>query len=656
MRKTVALAVVGALALPPPTAGAGGDEHRYLEAGSQYQYAVRTGPLPQIEIGALAARLVELANHPAVAAVASAPGAGTDARGAETVLDPATTPEPPTGSDPPAVADGLDGAAAAPPLPSSSSSSSSSPDSPPPAADTPVTWLGPAPAPFGAPASQRKGPDCATIVGDPAKDRIAALVVRKSFQVGGERARVKVLRLRARFQDGLVASINDVEVVRRNLEPAAAPGTSAARAHGPEWESFYISAAPGLLRDGENLLTVEVRPARTRLAPLLDLELVGREQAHLVRGPIVQRVGRDRATILFETDLPTTGEVRYGDSGSEYPLSVNDAGGEPTTRHALELTALPVDAEIHYQAAVSDGAAAAEPTERSGDFSFHTAPREGDVVRFVVYGDVRSGHDVHAQIVKSVLTEAPDLVITTGDMVLRGSDEADWQRYFAVSAPLLARVPVYPVIGNHDMGAAGNARRRLEDVFALPDVPQGLPVGAAWYAFDFAGLHLVSLDSNRYDDDRQLAWLEADLAQAEARGVRAIFASAHQGPYSRGPHGGDALAAQRYVPVLQRHHASVFFSGHDHLYQRGLVGRLHYVVAGGGGAPLYQPRCGGKGQKRCPSGDGAKVVVSAHHYLLIEVYRDYLNLCPRTIDGTPLEECQHIPIPAHPAVGAAVSR
>jgi 3',5'-cyclic AMP phosphodiesterase CpdA len=151
----------------------------------------------------------------------------------------------------------------------------------------------------------------------------------------------------------------------------------------------------------------------------------------------------------------------------------------------------------------------------------------------------------------------------------------------------------------------------------------------------------VSLDSNRYDDDRQLAWVESDLAAARARGARALFAAAHHGPFSRGPHGGEPIAAQRYVPALERAGVAVFFSGHDHLYERGQAGRLAYVVSGGGGAPLYQPRCGVSGKRSCRGEDGkwGKTLVVAYHYVLVEVFRDLVRLCPRRPDGTPIEEC-----------------
>jgi len=54
-----------------------------------------------------------------------------------------------------------------------------------------------------------------------------------------------------------------------------------------------------------------------------------------------------------------------------------------------------------------------------------------------------------------MLREGLDVVAVTGDMVLHGADDADWQRFFAVTRELLATVPYYPAVGNHDVGWGG---------------------------------------------------------------------------------------------------------------------------------------------------------------------------------------------------------
>jgi 3',5'-cyclic AMP phosphodiesterase CpdA len=493
-----------------------------------------------------------------------------------------------------------------------------------------ASWRGPAPAPFGPPLA----PGVATPLGDPRRERVAALVVHRPFHVGGELSSLKLLRLRARYRDGLVAYVNGQEVVRRNLEPAPMPDAPAVRAHGPEWETFYVPVRPGLLMPGDNLLTVEARPILLRLMPWLDVELVGTEEAHVVRGPVVQRVGPNRATILFETDLNATSQLRYRvvAKGQEQTGVLE---GELARRHEHTLVDLPAHGQVTYTVS-SDSESLAEHT-------FHLAPPPGDIVRFVVYGDVRSGHETHRDLVSAIVAEAPDFVLGTGDLVVRGSDEADWQRYFSVASDLMAVVPVYSALGNHDVGESGEGRR-FEDIFALWPGPTDRPPGAVWYSFDVADVHVAVLDSNRYGEQQQLLWLERDLSEARRRGVRAIFAVAHHGPYSLGPHGGEPLGRALYAPVLTRYGVAVLFSGHDHLYQRGEMNGLSYVVTGGGGAALYPPRCGGRGLRGCRERDGALAVQSEHHYVAVEVFPELVTLCPRRADHTLLEPCSTIPL------------
>src|SRR5690606_3948412 len=132
------------------------------------------------------------------------------------------------------------------------------------------------------------------------------------------------------------------------------------------------------------------------------------------------------------------------------------------------------------------------------------------------------------------------------------------------------------------------------------------------------------------------------------RGARAIFATAHDGPYSRGPHGGNAHAAEHYVPVLARYGVSLLFTGHDHLYQRGAMNGLPYMVSGGGGAPLYRIRCGVPGKRRCATRDGMAHVASEYHYIAVTVYPGHVEACPRRPDNTPLEPCISYPLRANP--------
>src|SRR5438876_407545 len=96
------------------------------------------------------------------------------------------------------------------------------------------------------------------------------------------------------FEVGLRVRVGDAPAA------GAADDAKAQRSRGPKWESFYVPVREGMLRSGENVLALEVRPTYARLAPIVDLSLEASEEGHVVRGPIVQRVGETRATIVFE--------------------------------------------------------------------------------------------------------------------------------------------------------------------------------------------------------------------------------------------------------------------------------------------------------------------------------------------------------------------
>lgn len=450
--------------------------------------------------------------------------------------------------------------------------------------------------------------------------RIAALFAVTRFALGLDHTTLRVIEIRLRYRDGCAVWLNGVEVARRSLDTGTMTLASVPR--GPEWETFYVPVAPGLLRLGENVLAIEVHPSGRNTAPELTVDVIGRRELGILRGPLISDIGATTATISVETDSKIAATLEWGIGGTLGRRVASPAG----RLHRFKLTGLPAKAKISYRVSAD---AAQSPT-----FAFHTLPAAGDVVRIGVYGDVRGGHDVHRKVVEAMLAEGLDAVAVTGDMVIRGSDEGDWQRFFAITRELLAQVRYLPAIGNHDLGwSSGDP-----DVFALPAGPAGRPDHAYWYSLDIADVHLVFLDSNAYDMPAQEKWLDADLAAARARNARAILALVHDGPFSRGIHRGNKLARERYVPILARHHVELLVAGHDHLYQRGESGGVRYIVSGGGGAPLYNVTCGVRHKPRCPD-DGMQKVLTEHHYIVVTIDKQTLEVCPRRQDGTLLEKC-----------------
>ena len=255
-------------------------------------------------------------------------------------------------------------------------------------------------------------------------------------------AALKTLTLRIRYTHGFAAYVNGVEIARRRLDAGAPPDAVASDVHGPEYESFTVAARE--LRRGDNLLAVEVHPRTAGRDTTVELSLRGDDGARLVRGPYLAGLREREVTVVFDTDLPTAAEVSWGATRATAPPRA--------TRSARTTSSASTGSSPARSTTI---ASALDGSGDLGDVAFHTPPDAGRPLRFAVYGDVRSGHDVHAALNQALADEQPDLAILTGDLVDRGSDEGDWERFFEIAGPLLRTLAIFPAIGNHEYASRG---------------------------------------------------------------------------------------------------------------------------------------------------------------------------------------------------------
>jgi arginine decarboxylase-like protein len=85
------------------------------------------------------------------------------------------------------------------------------------------------------------------------------------------------------------------------------------------------------------------------------------------------------------------------------------------------------------------------------------------------------------------------------------------------------------------------------------------------------------------------------------------------------------------VPVLEKYKVTAIFSGHDHTFQHHEQNGVHYIVTGGGGAPLNkvdQPHA------------FTKKALSTEHFVTIDVKGNTAMLRAIGLDGTTLHEFQ----------------
>jgi hypothetical protein len=99
----------------------------------------------------------------------------------------------------------------------------------------------------------------------------------------------------------------------------------------------------------------------------------------------------------------------------------------------------------------------------------------------------------------------------------------------------------------------------------------------AYYAFDYANVHFIvldSMDSSRAPGSPMLRWLQNDLAST---GQEWVIAYWHHPPYSKGGHDSDNAAdsggrlrdmRETVLPILEAGGVDLVLGGHSHVYER----------------------------------------------------------------------------------------
>jgi hypothetical protein len=265
-----------------------------------------------------------------------------------------------------------------------------------------------------------------------------------------------------------------------------------------------------------------------------------------------------------------------------------------------------------------------------------TAPVQGarTPLLLAVFGDERDavfGVSATARaIIAGVLADTPDLVLGTGDLVPTGGRRADWLSLLSVHAPLLAQLPYYPALGNHELIGDGQAQM-WKTLFPL--------AARGYYAVRYGQALIVVLNSNRPGDREQTGFLAAELQRAQGdKTVRARLVLMHHAPLSVSWHCGAAPYLTAWMALFERYHVDAVLAGHDHTYQRLERNGVAYVVSGGGGAPLYE-------QGRCDPHDELALqhYSAAHHYVLVRItpsqdpLHDTIAISARAPQGQPFD-------------------
>jgi acid phosphatase type 7 len=322
-------------------------------------------------------------------------------------------------------------------------------------------------------------------------------------------------------------------------------------------------------------------------------------------------------------------------------------------KYSAALAALPFDSEVTYR--VKLGATIVRTATAK------TRASAGKPFRAVLVGDIASGKPEQNGIAWQAAQQHPDFLVALGDIVYSGGRVSEYLHHFwttlndvekpgpKTGAPIMASVPIYPIIGNHDADA-----RKLPDypdafgAFYFFNVPLNGPgvgpwnlplgkdakvaadfrqkVGAQYpamnqYSFDYGPAHFVALDSNSYtskDLEKLIPWLEKDLRGSTQPWKFVCF---HAPSFHTSKEHFTEQKMRLLEPTFAACGVDVVFAGHVHNYQRSMPlrftpnppkrdprGRVNgdfvldetfdgvkdttpegiiHIVSGGGGAKLY---------------------------------------------------------------------
>ncbi len=248
-------------------------------------------------------------------------------------------------------------------------------------------------------------------------------------------------------------------------------------------------------------------------------------------------------------------------------------------------------------------------------FRTQPAPEVAAPLDFVVLGDFGVGtYDeseaggrqtrIAGVLERLVDDDAVRLVLTTGDNVYDGGDvDADWySSYFQPYRYALARVPVYPTVGNHDSGESERSDNRdildgnfhVEERFVSPPARRrAFTEFGLYYRFGYgADVEFVCIDTSEgldgphphfYEHPDTREFLREVLAPGPAR-PRWRIAFCHHPPYCAGPdHDNSEPVLESIVPLLRDGGADVLISGHEHNFQHTVVDGVSYFVTGAAG-------------------------------------------------------------------------
>lgn len=443
--------------------------------------------------------------------------------------------------------------------------------------------------------------------GPDAGNKYITYYFRKPFTVTNVAGLTDSLDLNILRDDGAVVFINGQEVVRTNMDagPYNYLTHSSTIVDGADESTYFHYSVPkNVLVNGTNVIAVEVHQRDGTSSDLgFDMELTEHvipPAPSLIRGPYLNAATPTSIVIRWRTDAPATSRVRFGAAATNLDQFVQDSTA--VTEHIVKLSGLTPYTRYFYSVG-----SLGDTLQGNTENYFYTLPVAGltdSLIRIGVIGDCGNNstnqRNVRDQLSNYLGGNYMNSWILLGDNAYSSGLDNEYQvEFFNIyKDKFLKQNPLFPAPGNHDYGNSNSSPSVTNHALAPYYQNFTMPVNGeaggtpsnnpAFYSFDVANIHFLSLDSYGKEADAskmydtagaQVQWIKQDLANNTNKGW--VVAYWHHPPYTMGSHNSDnesdlVQIRQKFIQILERMGVDLILCGHSHDYERSKLMKGHY--------------------------------------------------------------------------------
>jgi 3',5'-cyclic AMP phosphodiesterase CpdA len=273
------------------------------------------------------------------------------------------------------------------------------------------------------------------------------------------------------------------------------------------------------------------------------------------------------------------------------------------------------------------------PVAGHREFQFTALPAAGTMLdadrplRIGMMADV-GVTNVSASVMHELLDLAPDFLVIAGDYSYADGWAPRWDTFGQLMEPLMAKVPLLGVPGNHEIAAGRQQGRDWEMRYPVPynsDSP-------FWYSYAIGPMHMVGLVGSYAatgPGSPQYEFLKEDLEAVDRTRTPWVVVVFHTPWYSSNEHHflEGHQAQQDLEGLLYEHGVDLVVNGHVHSYERShpvfnntpdACGATHLVIGDGGNyegpaQPWREPQPSWSAFREASFGAGMLTIINGTH-------------------------------------------